>query len=70
MVWVKHRMVSMTVSVLRVLLVTLLILHVYLKVCEWQAVWVRDRVKLKGLKVVKIFAEKNYITGQRFSSRP
>jgi hypothetical protein len=34
---------------------------VYLKVCVWLAVWVATGLKLKGLKVVKIFPEKNYI---------
>ena len=62
--------VSTTVREHRVLSVVHLILHVYLKVCVWQAVWVQDRVKVKGLKVVKIFPEKNYIINQWFCSRP
>jgi hypothetical protein len=58
MVWVKLLTVSTIVKELRVLLVVHLILPVYLKVCAWLAVWVQDRVKVKGLKIVKIFPEK------------
>ena len=39
----------------------ILILPAYLKVCAWAAVWDSDKVQIKGLKVVKIFPEKNYI---------
>ncbi len=60
-VLVNNHTVSTTVNAPRVLLVTLLTLPAYSKACAWQAVMGGDRVKVKGLKVVKIFAEKNYI---------
>ncbi len=61
MVWVSNLTVSMTVRGLRVHLVTHPMLARVMKGMRMAGRMGNDRVKLKGLKVVKIFAEKNYI---------
>ena len=58
LVWVSNLTVSMIVSVRQVLLVTLLMLPVYIKGMRMAGRMGGDRVKLKGLKVVKIFLKK------------
>ena len=61
MVLADSRMVSMTAAVHRDLWVTLLMQPRVMKGVRMAGRMGGDRVKLKGLKVVKIFPEKNYL---------